>query len=318
MSYAALMFARCANGHRYAWYLQAFAFLVLVGSSGRGWDTSLVSVGDDAAVTANRCSFFALAFASIVGFAAISSDFYVYYPTNTSRVLTFGMTWLGLWLSTMISGLIGIGIATGVSSQPLWSEAYGTSSGALIMACYDGLGGFGSLCGVIMFVGAIQNVAPSTYVAALSIQTLGRYAKIVPRWTWCIFIMVIQLVCSVAGRNSLFTIFNNFLPIMAYWVCPWFVIVVEEHIIFHKLRDVPFDWTVWDDRRRLPYGAAATVSWLAGWAGAIIGMAQVWYTGPVALRIGGYGGDVGGWLSIAFAGLIYPLLRWTELKVVGR
>lgn len=47
-------------------------------------------------------------------------------------------------------------------------------------------------------------------------------------------------------------------------------------------------------------------------------MAQVWYTGPIAIKIGGYGGDVGGWLSIAFAGLVYPPLRMIEMRIVGR
>lgn len=105
---------------------------------------------------------------------------------------------------------------------------------------------------------------------------------------------------------------------MSYWVVPWVTIVVEEHLIFRKLRGVPFDWTAWEDKGRLPIGAAALVAWLVGWAGAIIGMSQVWYTGPVAVRVGGYGGDVGAWLAVAFAGSVFPPLRYWELKVVGR
>ena len=127
---------------------------------------------------------------------------------------------------------------------------------------------------------------------------------------------IIELVCAVAGRNNLYNIFENFLPIMAYWVCPWVTIVLEEHLIFH--RGVPFDWAIWEDPKKLPIGAAALLSWLIGWAGAIIGMAQVWYTGPVALSIGGYGGDIGEWLAIAFAGVIYPPLRYIELRKFGR
>jgi purine-cytosine permease-like protein len=45
---------------RYAGYPQAFAVFVLIGASGRQWNTSLESIGDAATVTANRCSFFAL------------------------------------------------------------------------------------------------------------------------------------------------------------------------------------------------------------------------------------------------------------------
>ena len=229
-------------------------------------------------------------FSGVIGFSAISSDFYVYYPTNTNRRLTFLATWSGLWLAVMFVELVGVGIATGIASNPGWTKAYNTSSGALLNACFDGFGGFGSFCVVILALGAIQNNTPSTYVAALSIQTLGRYAKVVPRWAWCIFIMLIELVCSVAGRNNLYGIFENFLPIMAYWVCPWLTIVIEEHIIFHVLMKRPFDWKIWEDKARLPLGAAAMTAWLIGWAGAILGMAQLWYTGPIGLEVGGWGG----------------------------
>ncbi|KAL9079815.1 MAG: hypothetical protein Q9157_001324 [Trypethelium eluteriae] len=303
---------------RYAWIPQLIALFTLIGSSGRSWDTSLASIGDSRTINANRCCFFTIQISILIGYSAISSDFYVYCPVRTSRKLTFLTTWLGLWTSTAFVNLVGIGIATGVSSNAAWTEAYSISSGALLAACYEGLGGFGSFCAVILALGAIQNNAPATYVAALSIQTLGTYARKVPRWAWSLFLMVIELVCSVAGRNSLFNIFEDFLPIMTYWVCPWLTIAVEEHLLFHVLRGVTFDWTAWEDSKRLPVGAAALVAWLVGWAGAIIGMAQVWYTGPVALTIGGTGGDIGAWLSIAFAGVVYPPLRYIEIRRFGR
>ena len=59
--------------------------------------------------------------------------------------------------------------ATGIPSNPNWTKAYNTSSGALLNAYFDGFGGFGSFCVVILALGAIQNNTPSTYVAALSI-----------------------------------------------------------------------------------------------------------------------------------------------------
>ncbi|KAK3704326.1 Vitamin B6 transporter [Vermiconidia calcicola] len=303
---------------RYAAYPQLFAILILVGASGRDWNTSLPSIGDAATVTASRCSFFALMFSAIIGFTAISADFYVYYPTNTNRRLTFFATWAGNWASCTFVDLIGIGIATGIATKPAWTEAYTISSGALLKASYEGLGGFGDFCLVILALGCINNIAPSTYVGALSMQTLGKYPKLVPRWVWSLFLMVIELACSVAGRNRLFIIFENFLPIMACWVCPYLAIVLEEDIIFHTVKGKAYDWTIWQDKDQLPLGAAAMTAWLVGWAGAIVGMSQVWYAGPVALELGGYGGDIGGWLSIAFAGMVYPPLRYLELRKLKR
>lgn len=211
-----------------------------------------------------------------------------------------------------------MGIATGVANTPAWSDAYNVSSGALLLACYDGLGGFGSFCVVILALGSITNSAPCAYATALTFQVLGRYAKAIPRWSWCVVITVIQLVCSVAGRNHLFNILQNFLPIMAYWVCPWLTIILEEHLIFHKARGVRFDWTAWEDKKKLPLGAAALLAFLTGWAGAIIGMDQVWYTGPVASKVGGSGADIGIWLAIALTSVTFPPLRYWELKKLGR
>ena len=303
---------------RYSPIPQSIAVFVLIGSAGRNFDTSAMSVGPAGTITANRCSFFALVFASVVGLAAFSADFYVYYPTTTSKRITFVMTWFGIWAALIFCNIIGVAIATGVPKSPSWSNAYEVSSGALLLACYDGLGGFGGFCVVILAFGCITNNAPGTYSAALSFQVLGRYTKAVPRWAWCTFITLIELVCSVAGRDHLFNIFQSFLPIMAYWVCPWLTIVLEEHLLFHVLRGVPFDWAAWEDKTKLPLGAAALFAWLVGWAGAIIGMDQAWYQGPIALKIGGYGGDIGGWMSIAFACVTYPPLRYLELKKFGR
>ena len=248
----------------------------------------------------------------------MGADFYIYFPTNTSRRLTFLVTWFGMWTALLFADLLGVAIATGVATTPTWSDAYGVSSGALLLACFDGLGALGGFCVVILALGGIANMAPATYSAALSCQVLGRYFQAIPRWIWCLILMFVELVCAVAGRNSLFNIFESFLPLMAYWVSPWLTIVLEEHLLFHVLRDVPLDWTEWEDKTKLPIGFAALTSFLIGWSGAIVGMYQVWYVGPVALKIGGYGGDIGAWIAIAFTSLVYPPLRYLEMKKFGR
>ncbi len=111
-----------------------FALLVLIGSAGRNFNPSLPSVGPAGTITANRCSFFALQFSLVIGFSAVGADFYVYYPSNTSRRLTFLMTWSGLWTSLIFVNLVGVGIATGVATTPASTDAYKTSSGALLLA----------------------------------------------------------------------------------------------------------------------------------------------------------------------------------------
>lgn len=68
---------------RYAFAPQIIVLLVLIGSAAKNFDHSAVSEDPLSTVIANRCSFFALIYASVVGFGAIGADFYVYYPINT-------------------------------------------------------------------------------------------------------------------------------------------------------------------------------------------------------------------------------------------
>lgn len=54
--------------------------------------------------------------------------------------------------------------------------------------------------------------------------------------------------------------------------------------------------------------------------GAVLGMAQEWFVGPIGKRIGlpQFGGDVGFPLAFTFSGGSYALLRTVEKKYFGR
>lgn len=226
------------------------------------------------------------------------------------------MTLTGLWTSITLVDIIGIGLASGIAVTPSWSTAYDISSGALILEGYSAVGGFGKFCGVVVALGVIANNVPSTYAAALGCQVMGRYGKMVPRYLWVCAIVLVYFVCAIAGRDHLFVIFQNFLALMGYWVVIFVSIVLEEHLIFRRNRG--FDWAACENKEYLPIGAAALTAFLVGWAGAIIGMSQVWYIGPVAKLVGGIGADVGIWLGMGFALLTFPPLRYLELRTFGK
>lgn len=226
------------------------------------------------------------------------------------------MTFTGLSISFIFVNLLGVGLASGVSSTPGWDTAYGTSSGALLLAGYDGLGGFGRFCAVVVTLGLCSNVVPSLYASALDFQVLGKVWKAVPRYFWATVAAIIYFVCAVAGRNHLFIIFQNFLALMGYWIIIFLTIVLIEHLVFRRTKG--FNWAAYEDKAQLPVGIAALIAFLVGWVGPIVGMYQVWWTGPAARHIGDTGGDIGDWLGIGFTSIVFPPLRFLELKYFGR
>ncbi|PFH57041.1 hypothetical protein XA68_15586 [Ophiocordyceps unilateralis] len=260
---------------RYSWIPQVLALFVLIGVAGPHFDPSSASRSSGALLAAQRLSFFNICLYVPNSWAAAASDFYVYYPEKTSRSKIFCLTLTGIWTAFCLVYLIAIGLGTGVANMPAWADANAVSSGALVVAGYEPLGGFGRLCAVIVALGVIANSIPSTYSAALGCQTLGRYGKAVPRWLWSSLLIVVELVLAVAGREHLFLIFQNFLALMGYWVMIMVVIVLEEHLLFRRGRG--FEWSRWEDRAHLPIGWAALTAFLVGWVGAVLGMSQAWY-----------------------------------------
>lgn len=265
-------------------------------------------------MAANRLSFLSLCLYVPNSWGAAASDFYVYYPENSSKPKIFAMTLAGLWLSFTLVFLLGIGLATGVAGNGAWADANAVSTGALLVAGYGPLGGFGRFCAVVLALGVVSNSIPGTYSAALGCQVMGRYGKAVPRWVWSCVLILVELVLALAGRNTLFTIIGNFVALMGYWIEFMVFIVLMEHLVFR--RGKAFDWSRWEDKSYLPVGYAALASFLLGWVGAILGMYQVWYTGPLAAISGP--ADVGVWVGTGFTIVSYFPLRWLELKVVGR
>lgn len=299
---------------RFAGIPQLLVLFVLIGCAGPYFDTSSQSLGEAPAIAANRLSFLSLCLYVPNSWAAAASDFYVYYPESTPKSKIFLLSLFGLWTSFSLVYLLGIGLATGVTNHASWADANAISTGALIAAGFAPLQGFGLFCSVIVALGVIANSVPGTYSAALGFQVLGRYTKVVPRWVWVSVVIILQMVMALAGREVLFILFQNFLALMGYWVEFMIVIVALEHVIFRRSKG--FDWSRWEDKSYLPVGWAALASFLLGWLGAVLGMYQIWYVGPLAMLSGG--ADVGVWVGCGFALISFPPLRWLELAIIGR
>ncbi|SLM35290.1 nucleoside [Lasallia pustulata] len=301
---------------RYAFLPQIVVWSILLGVSASNYDLSSPSMGDARTIIGNRLSFFSICLSAAITYSGIAADYFAYYPPRTSRWALSTLILLGLSTSFAFAFIPGIGLASGIGTNTAYSTAYSISQGALIVEGFSSLHGFGKFCGVVVALGLIANIVPPTYSSGIDFQILGRYAAKVPRFVWNTIGVVIYTVCALAGRDSLSVIFQNFLALMGYWVAIWIAITLDEQLIFRRRRG--YDWAAWDDRSKLPIGIAAFIAFLVGWGGAILCMAQVWYIGPIAKDVGQYGADMGNYVGFSWAALVYPPLRYLELRKVGR
>ena len=254
----------------------------------------------------------------------------------------------GMSLAMALTTLLGIGLATGIDSNPAWIEASLTSPGSLLAASFSNLHGFGRFCAVILLLGTVSNNIPCTYSAGLNLQMLGRYGPRIPRPLLTTLEVVIYTVCAIVAREYLREIMENFLPLMSYWIVAWLAVCLEETWVFRRGRD--YDWTVWNNTHRMPMGLAAGASFVFGILGAVLGMvsafvicntsytimmdynicssclvytvtnvslqSQSYFVGPIAKALP-QNCDLGMWLAFGFTAVVYPAFRCVEFLVVG-
>lgn len=292
--------------------------LILAGAAGTKFDVHSPSSSTGTTLIGNRLSFFSVCLSAAITYAPCSADFLVYCdPKILPPWKVFAATLTGLSLSFTFTFMLGCGLASGLANNPTW-EAAGAGSGALVVAGYDGLGSFGKFCSVIVALGLIANMVAPIYCSGIDFQILGRYPAMVPRFIWNTIAVVIFMVCALAGRNNLSEIFTNFLALMGYWVVLWIVISLEEQFLFRRRKNPTFVWSDWDKQEKLPIGLAALAAFCVGWVGAVLCMAQVYFIGPLAALVGEFGADMGIYVGFAWAGVVYPPLRYLELKKFGR
>ncbi|KAL8760576.1 MAG: hypothetical protein Q9184_003247 [Pyrenodesmia sp. 2 TL-2023] len=203
-----------------------------------------------------------------------------------------------------------------------------------------------------------QNNCPNIYSVGLSLQVLGRWTQAVPRFIWTFIATLVYVAISIPGYTHFESVLENFmlmigtshprplnsdslhppysplpktlpppalepanthLPPTGYWLAIYEGIALPEHFFF-KRGIAGYDPAIYTSPHLLPPGIAAIVAFCFGVFGAVMGMAQVWFIGPIGRRIGTpeYGGDIGFPLAFAFAFASYCALRAVEKGRFGR
>ncbi|KAG6333320.1 hypothetical protein ID866_5768 [Astraeus odoratus] len=308
---------------RYAWVMMLFIMCCLWGLGGKaGFDINAQKPLEDTgrALKAD-ISYGAVVFGSFASWVPVAADYNVHLPADMPTLRIFTLTVFGIYIPLCFTSILGAALVT--ITEPSYVSALGPdgSTDGLIAQVLFPWGEGGKFLLVLLAFSCIANNIPNTYSTALSIQALGRPLAIVPRFIWVVFAFLVYTVAAVAGREHFSTLLSNFLCIISYWMAFFIVIVTEEHFIFRRPGGQlgVYNLVDWDNPSKLPLGFAGILAECFGVVGAVVGMAQVWYTGPIGKKAGAtYGTDLGFELAAAFSGVTYPPLRWLEIKMTGR
>ncbi|AOA61667.1 Vitamin B6 transporter [Komagataella phaffii] len=318
--------------------------LYIIGSNEYPNYLNTVSIGDTMTIRGNFLSFFALGFSVTATWGGCASDYYTLLPENTNQLFVFFMTFFAIWIPSFTGAVLSILLGNAATVHEPWLEAYTNNSlGGLLHEIFSRWNGFGMFLLVIFFLSLITNNIINTYSGALELQLIGGPLSYFPRWFLSVVMVVIFMVCSLAGRDQFATILSNFLPMLGYWISIYFTLLLEENVIFrsnktliklyqYEFSTIPgekqdllegksrpyYNFDIYLSRDRLTHGFASSLAFCFGVVGAICGMCQVYYIGPIASKIGSHGADLGMWLAIGFTAVTYPVFRYIELKKFGR
>lgn len=308
---------------RYAWILIACIMCVLYGTGHEyySWTPDTTSGG---ILAGNILCFGGVVFGSVIGWAPIAADYNVMLPEDTSSWKVFGLTFLGLFIPLVFVETLGALYGSALANNADWNNIYNDPNaglGSVLGASLSSLGGFGKFLVFLLALSVVSNNVPNTYSAALSIQTLGKPFQRIPRFLWTILVAVVYTVAGVIGKANFSAILNNFLSILSYWTTPFVVVLALEHFIFRRRNGYNVD--DYSDRTKLPLGLAGCLAGAVGVAGAVLGMKQTWYVGPIGNLIGGGaanggGGDLGFEVAIVFTTVVFLVCRPLELRYYGR
>jgi purine-cytosine permease-like protein len=330
---------------KYSWIVTFILLLILTGQIGGKVDVNLPAEGTGVAQAGTWLSFMSICFSSASGWCSIASDYYCNYPANTKSWKIFALTFWGITIPTVFATSVGVCLGnvalnvvgfTGPDDDvpiPKYPELFNAYEdhllGGLLREAYHPLG-FSKFVLVLLVFSVLGNNIAVNYSSGLSMQLLGHYFHAIPRFIWSFINALVVALIAIAGREHLSTIVSNFVSLLGYWTVSFTIILLIEDQWFRKHSNIllsqespgmsfGYNLNVWDIPSKLPVGGAAVIALLTGYlGGGVPGMAQVWYTGPIALKFGPFGGDVGVFLSFAFTLFVYPPLRYFEIRMFKR
>lgn len=308
---------------RYSWIPCTIIFLIVLGEFAHSGKFYNIPMGHGLAEAGSALSFAASVFGFATGWTSYAADYTVYQPVDRPRRSIFLWTFAGLIVPLLFTEMLGAAVATAIASEAtpnIYADGYNEShiGGLLAAVLVPNLGRFGNFCLVILALSIVANNCPNIYSVGLSLQLLARVSAKVPRFIWTFIGTLIYVAIAIPGYSHFEDVLENFMLLIAYWLAIYEGISLSEHILY-KRGFTGYDPSIYLDAKLLPPGFAAITAFCFGIMGAVLGMAQVWFIGPIGKLCGtAYGGDVGFELAFVFSAITYIPLRYFEKKYFKR
>lgn len=307
---------------KYSWISTFILFCVLIAQAAPNINPNSPPPDFDVGLAyyGSFLSILAINFSNSSGWCSIASDYLCQYPAKTPAWKVFALTWFGVVIPTTFSIVIGACLgnaAVGTEAYGPYADAYTNHGlGGLLLAVYHPVG-WGKFALVLLTFSVLGNNIAINYSNGLSLQLLGHYFHAVPRFIWSLIVAIVIAVLAIAGQEHLSNVISNFVSLLGYWTVSFTLILLIEDKIFRRREG--YNLYAWDQADKLPWGVAAVFALLCGYlCGGVTGMAQTLYIGPIAAMFGGFGGDVGIYLSAVFTLVVYPPARYLEKRLTGR
>ncbi|KAI8959700.1 purine-cytosine permease [Daldinia sp. FL1419] len=308
---------------KWSWIPVFIMFMIILGTFAHSGEfNSLLPLDSGRGEAGGILSFAASVYGFATGWTSYAADYTVYQPVNRSRRSIFLWTFSGLFVALCFTELLGAAVATAMAENPAYMSAYENAhiGGLLAEVLVPRLGRFGEFCVVMLGLSIIGNNCPNVYSVSLSLQVLSEKTQRVPRFIWTLLGTAVYIAIAIPGYDHFEDTLESFMLIIGYWLAIYEGVSLTEHFIFRRgsfSRYRPEDYAT---PSRLPPSFAAITAFCIGVAGAVLGMAQQWFTGPIGKLCGAapFGGDVGFELAFGFAAVSYLGLRAIERGYFGR
>jgi purine-cytosine permease-like protein len=195
-----------------------------------------------------------------------------------------------------------------------WSDAYEAyGAGGVLAEMLSVSGGFGKFVLVLLALSVLGNIAISMYSVALNLQMIIPFFAKIPRYFFILAVIIVMIPTAIKAAEQWEESLENFLALIGYWAGCFNAVLLEELIVFRRMNFSTYDHASWNVGRKLPSGIPAIAASVCSMGLVVPGMAEAWYTGPIAETTG----DIGFEMAFFVTGLLYFPFRWFEIRIRG-